>query len=331
MGTLVIYDEEEDYARTLLEYIDEKKGLPFKTFAFNKMEEFIKFTKSTVVNMLISSKPIQNDNVKKVLYLNEGNSISEATEEVKSIYKYQSAEKIFKEIMEQYALTAGDFSGSGRNNNHVARIVGVYSPVGRSGKTSFAITLGQILQNQGPTLYLNLEEFSGFAGIFNKDYSGDLADLMYYYKQEPGFIGLKLKTIASDLHGMDYVPPMVYSGNIRNIESEMWINLIKDIARLGMYDNIIVDLSNMVSDIPAVLDVCDTIYTPLDNNRISMCKINEYEEYLLKTGRENIVSKTVKIKLPGGEHKDWDEHYIEELVWGELGDFIKKIISEEAA
>ena len=52
-------------------------------------------------------------------------------------------------------------------------VIGVYSPIGRSGKTTFAITLGQVLAKEKETLYINMEEFSALSKIFNKEYSGD--------------------------------------------------------------------------------------------------------------------------------------------------------------
>ena len=88
----------------------------------------------------------------------------------------------------------------------------MYSPIARSGKTSFAFTLGQILLGDGPVLYINMEEFSGFSGMFSKEYRSDLSDLMYHYRQSPESVNVKLKAIVSEFHGMDYVPPMVYSG-----------------------------------------------------------------------------------------------------------------------
>ena len=41
-------------------------------------------------------------------------------------------------------------------------IIGVFSPLGRCLKTSFALALGQILAKERAVLYLNLESYSGF-------------------------------------------------------------------------------------------------------------------------------------------------------------------------
>ncbi|MDQ9824849.1 hypothetical protein RFZ44_16190, partial [Acinetobacter sp. 163] len=53
-------------------------------------------------------------------------------------------------------------------------ILGVYSPVGRCLKTSFALALGQILARERAVLYLNLEEYSGFEELIGKGFAHNL-------------------------------------------------------------------------------------------------------------------------------------------------------------
>ena len=64
-----------------------------------------------------------------------------------------------------------------------SRITGVYSPIGRCGKTSFALTLGQVLAREEKVLYITLEEFSGLSALTGTVYTGGLSDLLYYYTQ----------------------------------------------------------------------------------------------------------------------------------------------------
>lgn len=63
-------------------------------------------------------------------------------------------------------------------------VIGVYSPVGRTQKTSFALTLGQILAKDRAVLYLNLESYSGFEQILGETYERNLSDLLYFVRQE---------------------------------------------------------------------------------------------------------------------------------------------------
>ena len=62
----------------------------------------------------------------------------------------------------------------------LAKVLGVYSPVGRCLKTSFALTMGKLLAQEERVLYLNLEEFSGLSVLMKEEYKSDLSDLLYF-------------------------------------------------------------------------------------------------------------------------------------------------------
>ena len=47
----------------------------------------------------------------------------------------------------------------------LAKVLGVYSPVGRCLKTSFALTMGKLLAQEERVLYPNLEEFFRSVGF----------------------------------------------------------------------------------------------------------------------------------------------------------------------
>lgn len=65
-------------------------------------------------------------------------------------------------------------------------IIGIYSPVGRSLKTSLALTYGQIRAREHKVLYLNLEEYAGFETLLEEKYGADLADLLYFARLGSG-------------------------------------------------------------------------------------------------------------------------------------------------
>ena len=67
--------------------------------------------------------------------------------------------------------------------------------------------------------------------------------------------------------------------------------MFRDIADSGVYQNIILDLSSMTDDIFELLNLCGTIYMPVISDKISMCKLGEYEKFLLRTEREEILNK----------------------------------------
>lgn len=332
-GMLAIYDLDMDYANCLMDYISEKQGIPLKTVAFTDREELLGFMSKNYVDILLISASSMDDDIGqqdigKIILLSAGNIFSEYIG-YSSIYKYQSTENIIREVLDYYAeIHKNDgmiFIDRGNNE-----IIGVYSPVGRTGQTTFALTLGQILSADYSTLYINMEEFAAFDKILGKSYPGDLSDLMYFFRQNPEALPIKLQAIVNNMHGMDYIPPLLFSQDLRNINTGEWVNLIQKIALSGAYERIVLDLSNMVQDVFQILEICSSIYMPINDDRISLKKVAAYEEYLLKSGKEELMNRMIKVKIPKTEGEKWDENYMERQIWGDLGDFVRKLLREAA-
>jgi hypothetical protein len=123
---------------------------------------------------------------------------------------------------------------------------------------------------------------------------------------------------------------MAFSEDLRNIATLEWTGLINKIGMEGEYDRIVVDFNNMVGDVFQMLDLCDEIYMTIQDSGMALMKVTAYEEYLLKTGRSELMQKTIQVKIPKTDEPKWDESYLEEQVYGVLGTFIKKILKEAA-
>lgn len=333
-GTLVICDLDEEYATSLMEYISGKQSMPFKVIVFTDKAALHKYVKDNYVDILLicdeaMGMDIATGNIGKTILLSPGEISSEYID-YESIFKYQSGESIVREVLEYY-VDVHKGCGVISTSKGDVEIIGIYSPIGRTGKTTFALTLGQVLAADNSVIYINMEEFSAFEKILGQSYGGDLADLMYYFKQNPEVLSIKLQAIVGNIHGLDYIPPMTFCQDLRNVETKEWVNLIEKIAATGVYDKIILDLSSMVKDVFEILDICDVIYMPINDDQISLMKIAYFEECMLKSEKEELLNRTIKIKLPPVEGKNWTEDYLEKQLWGKLGDFVRKIVKEEAA
>ena len=166
--------------------------------------------------------------------------------------------------------------------------------------------------------------------ILGMGFENDLSDLMYHYRLSPGSIGNKVRKYAHDLHGMDFIPPLKYAPDIRNVDIRYWKNMIMAISRMGVYDEIILDFSNMVGDVISILEICDSIYMPIRNDSVSLFKINDYEKYIIMANKEDILEKTVKVLLPYVE-ANWGDDYVEQIVWGDMGEYVRKLLNEKVA
>ncbi len=332
-GILAIYDLESGYADSLMQYIHQKQNMPFKTVAFTNKNALYEYLKEHHIDILLISvtdmeKELEDEDIEKIILLSNGKIFSEYIGYA-SIYKYQSSERIIREVLD-YFVEVHNCENIVTNISQSVEIVAVYSPVKRIGQTILSLTLGQILANDFTTLYINMEEFSAFDKIFHQSYEGDLSDLMYFYKQSPDILPIKLKAIVNTIHQLDYIPPLVYSKDLRNIDTGGWVELIKSVAATGMYEKIVIDLSSVVADVFSILDICSKVYMPTINDMVSSMKISAFEEYLVRSENSEIIDKIIKVNMPRLHMDIEDESFLDRYLWNEFGDYVRSILKEAA-
>lgn len=329
-GVVAIYMVEKDYVERLMEYLEGKAGLPFEIVAFTVQDELERFLETKVIDILLVGEEetltVKDEHIKRKVLLTSG-IIPPDLKEYPNIFKYQSMDIIIKGILDNF-LQVWDEDYVVVNKGD-CKIVGVYSPFYIDTKNTFAITLGQILTTENKTLYINLEEYSAFDKLFNKEYIGDLSDLMYFFGQNKEVLSVKLQAIVENINRMDYIPPLIYSEDLRNIETHKWIELIRQISIVSGYEYIVLDLGNMISNVYELLDICDVIYIPTERGYLKEEKLKSFEECILRSGKEALMDKCIKVTPPKVDERPWTDEYFEELSWGELGEYIKKIIGED--
>lgn len=324
-----ICDKDEEYVNKLVQYIGIRQVVLFQIIVFTDQKTLLEYANQNNINMLLISAEMISDtridlDIERIIILSSGAVCSDYVE-YPVIYKYQSSENILKELLNYFSEIQRK-EGVMKITGGKTEIIGVYSPVRRIGQTTFALTLGQVMAVDFSVLYINLKEFSAFEKIFHKSYAGDLSDLMYFFRQNPESLSIKLQAIVNNIHGLDYIPPLLYSEDLRNIHSREWVELINKISETGVYNTIVVDLSSMVEDVFEILEICNISYMPVHDDWISHMKISAYEEYLLKSGREELLNKTIKVNIPDIYTEKCEENYLEQQLWGELGDYIREMI-----
>ena len=157
-----VCDLEVDYALNFMEYLNHKKNIPFEIQAFTTAESLIAYGKKVPIELLLISgkamcREVQELDIGKIVILSEGVHPPEL-DRYPSVYKYQASSDVIREVMACYgaekAIDPVAFPVLKKNTE----IYGIYSPLGRCLKTSFALTLGQILAKDKAVLYLNMEE-----------------------------------------------------------------------------------------------------------------------------------------------------------------------------
>lgn len=326
-----VCDLEASYACSLMDYLNEKKTTPFEVQAFTNIASLQEFAKSNEIEiLLISTRAMCNEvreiPVKRIIILSEGEPLQNL-DEYPFVYKYQSSDQLLSEVMEYYAADHPQVYFPGKMGRKT-KFYGVYSPIGRSRKTSFALTMGEILAETKQVLYLNFENFSGFEELFHIKYQKDLSDLIYFTRQKENGLVFRFNSVVQSFHELQYIPPAPSPWDIRDVSGEEWLNLLHEITSICEYDIIILDLSEQVDDLLCILKMCDRIYMPVQDDAVSRAKMAQYEKLLPMSDMEEVLEKTRKVKPPLQVFaKEGD--LIQQMVWGEMGNYVRKLLWEE--
>lgn len=322
---MAVYDEDPLYARRLAEYVNQRETIPFTAMAFSDLERLEEYGNEHEIEILLVGESVRRaaDTVRAGLKLVLCGGEFSVEKEEPSIYKFQSGESILQEVMTCYCAAPPEpalaLAGMG------AQILGVYSPVNRCGKTAFALTLAQVLSRTRSVLFISLEEFAGFEAILGGEVKRDFSDVLYLCRQG-SFNWMKLRAMVCSAGQVDMIPPAAYGEDLDQVEPEELAQLLGRIARESGYGRLVVDLGHMGRGSAALLDCCDGVYMPVLEDPVSRAKLEAFDRYLSAAGAVSLREKICRIRLPGIRPLGSMENYMDQLLWGEMGDFVRSLL-----
>lgn len=328
---MAICDTEEGYAFRMAEYLLEKVKLPYTLHLFTAVEELEKFAGREEIEILLIAENawrllreeyVKNQVAQLFVLQESGETLPE---DMRCISKYQSPELVVREMLNGIA-DGGGWKDYPEAVDTAVKMIGIYSPVKRCLQTSFALSLGQLLAREHKTIYLNFEMYSGLGELLRREYQTDMLDVMYYFQNAREKLALRLPMIIQNAGGLDYIPPMQYSLGIREVPGEQWLALCRDIAAIGEYEYMILDLDDGIDGLFDLLKSCQKIYTITKEDPFAEAKLGQYERMLQHEELGEISEKTVKCcfplfrKLPDS---------LDMMTHGELAGYVKSIIKED--
>ena len=328
---MAVCDIEEGYAFRMAEYLLEKVRLPYTVHLFTGVKELERFADREEIAVLLIAESawrlLKEEYVRK--QVGQMFILQESEEQVAAdlccISKYQSPEKVVQAILEGIAEGDG-WKACIETTDVTAKMIGIYSPIKRCLQTSFALTLGQFLAKTHKTLYLNFEMYSGLGEILRREYQTDMMDVVYYFQSAREKLALRLPGIIQSAGGLDYIPPMQYALGIKEVPGEQWLSLCRDIAAIGKYEYLILDLDDGMEGLFELLKNCHKIYTITREDPFAVAKLRQYEQMLQANELEEITDKTVKCRFPIFKELPAS---LDMMTHGELAAYVKAIVRED--
>lgn len=306
---IAVCDGEASYACRLMEYANQRRDLLFVVHAFTKSQDLLAFLQETSVDILLldwelAPLCLREVSAGMVILLSEEEYL-ETEGSYPVIYKFQSCARILQQVLDLYAETAGEGLGAACAREKT-QFIGIYSPVGRSGKTTFALALGKELGRRRRTLYLNLEEYSGFEKLYPYADGRTLSELLYFQKQGKKAFACKLEGMIQEMGTLSFIPPLRSPAELRQVGGEDWTELMEAIARESGFEFVILDLSGAVNGLYEILERCAGIYTPTEEDEAARAKIWQYEETLKLLNLEDLLLRSRRFRY-SGESAEFDE------------------------
>ncbi len=316
---LAVCDKEPEYIRRFAEYANRRGDSLFLVHGFTSCEELAKFTEENRADLVLLSPELFQGfgdarKLGRVILLSEEQE-QKTEPEYPAVYKYQSCDRILRKLMDFCAEQLPSEPGRVLRIQEL-KLIGIYSPIRRTGKTSFALALGKELAKHKRTLYLNLEEYSGFQVLYPYEEGRTLSELLYFLKQGKNTFACKLESVVYRMGSLDYIPPLRSLIELRYVNIRDWENLLDALSRETKYEVLILDLGDAVSGLFELLDRCDAVYMPVKQDETACAKLSQYEDTLKLLALEEILDKTQKIEpFSGGvmealvreEAKRWDQ------------------------
>lgn len=329
-----VCDLEAEYAQNFMNYLNQKKNIPFEIQAFTNVESLISYARGNPIELLLISgkamcQEVRELEIGKVVVLSEGVHLPEL-DSYPTVYKYQSSDQLIREVMACYGTEKVTFPAVYPILKKKTEILGVYSPGGCCLKTSFALTLGQILAKSKSVLYLNLEAYSGFESLFGKSFSHDLSDLLYFVRQDNPNLMMKMNSMIQTVNNLDFVPPVQTPYDIRTAAWQEWERLLLELMRSSSYEIILLDIGEGIDEVFQMLEMCNVIYIPVLKDVVSEAKITQFENMLRVWDYPQVLTRTVKLQLPSFIQLPGRESYVEKLMWSELGDYVKDLLRKDS-
>ena len=295
MRTVLIYDKDKDYVKKLTRVLLQKKLTPFSICSFSDFKKMSAYIESTTVDILLSGESCFSESVEKTpaklkLILSDGSN-NPLCKNLSSISKYSSVPGIADFLI----LHMPKFSGDDYKKE--AKLIGIYSPVKRCGKTLFSMALAMCIARSSPCALLSLECNSGMSEILSRSFNKTFSDVIYCERHGAGDLLSCVSECSLRIGDATFIPPVRIPSDLYDTGRDSVLPILNALRSSGLYDVLVLDMAEFTGGDDELLRACDIVYVPTKDDFISKAKISEFSSAL--SGNNSPLPENVKmIKLP---------------------------------
>lgn len=283
-----LYDV-QGYMKSLTEYFVKKTFL-LESHLFTKQESLVNFLKEHSLDVLLLGQEVEMcqlpylHHAEHVIIMSEGNMVSEC-QEYPTIFKYQSADKILREIFQIIAQDGAELPVSVCEYGRHTEFFGIYRPYGEMFPVEKVFSIGNGRDQK--KLLVNMELLSGFHTQENmaaeKEIRG-MSEVIFYLKQQKDKLSLKLRVLIQQGEEVDYLYPVEDYRDLYSMNREDMDSLLSVLANETEYERIVFDVGFLNDSSLYLLYCCDKVYIPQARNTWEENQKNALEHLLVREG-----------------------------------------------
>lgn len=288
---IAVYDKDSAYLWKLMSYLNERENERLCVYGYTDKSSLIEGMELYSVDMILAGMDMDCSGLKiPLLYMGEDKDICR---KLGYIYKYQSMENILPQLY--------SFAGNNRKIKYgKTRLICVFSPLGRCGKTTLARNLAW---HMGSSIYFGMEDYLPLGDF-------DWEEQLSYY------------LLSKDLRLLDYIDRLPL--NEREI-SYMYLTdtyqdsadisfdnlnwLISEIKNRRELNGIIFDIGQCSLGDWRIFSLFDSVIVPCLKDEVSIKKLEYFKKILEQRSTREVINKMKYI-------------YTEELDSGNIGEIL---------
>lgn len=326
-----ICDWEKEFGLRLMEYVQEKRHMTFEMHVFTDLEHLMDYARQRKISILLISNRFMNDEIRqlkidRLVILAEG-SQQEKYDDYPHVYKYQPADRLMREIMQELQDKASVAEGE-RAWRRRKNIFAVISPAGCRNQIYFSVALGRLLSRRYRVLYINLQGLSGLGQLLEEGKEENLSDLIYCYRRSKEAILQKLRAMTGSIVNMDYLPPVHSPDDLYAVSGEEMADLLREIMEKSSYEILVLDLEATLPYMPHMMDLADRIFRVSEEDSISKAKNIQFEGLLQQSGSYALQEKILAVDLPQIRMRREGKNGFEEAMRNGIGMTAEKVIGK---
>lgn len=276
-----------------MNYINGQNTYGILALAFTKEDRFREYLENNSFDLALASEEFDVGQIEEKL-------IRLCKEDGREgIYKYQPASDIIREIQnfleKEYHIKKIEYT----QEDMQCRMIGVYSPIGRSGKTNLALALAK----ETGSLYIGMEEYSNLV-----EGRTTMSDFCYWIRKKEEMIVRKVEehTIMED-EVAKLASPLTYM-DLKELTVEEYAWFFEKLKQCGKFHKIVVDIGSGSLCSYSFFALFHQVFVPILSD-ISSEKERHFRRVLQFVGLEKSSTKFEYIIVPRQDfrHPDMTE------------------------